>query len=337
MTSSSLADVVRSCDDVCTKLFAPTLVRLSLQDEAIDPGVPGLEAKSLIQAIRCLPRRTRREVNGSSTRRLRKAQCLLGQSAPNAMSPRGLVHDHVLDASTQTGRQGEHDQRQHPDYFAFDPRHQHRVCIAGEQALHCLAIQRAGCARKLRQQARECLNRLVVRFTDNHNLNAHDLDPTEQLPSRGGTPETDPHVVRENHFKQVNDVHGHAAGDVLLTAVATRLAHGAGPGGVVGRLGGDEFAAVVIDRDGTAADRLDTLARVLARPVDSEPNVHTTVSLGWVRAVDHPGEDLSALLRRADEAMYAAKRSGRSGSRRARLGRLLGSVAGRRSGRRGAA
>ncbi|MFF3451233.1 GGDEF domain-containing protein [Streptomyces sp. NPDC002667] len=140
-----------------------------------------------------------------------------------------------------------------------------------------------------------------------------------------------------DRFKQVNDTHGHAAGDALLTTIAARLAHGAGPGGVAGRLGGDEFAAVVVDRDDTAAERLDTLARVLARPVDTTPNVHTTVSLGWVRAVDHPGEDLSALMRRADEAMYAAKRSGRSGSRRARLGRLLGSVAGRRHGRRGAA
>ncbi|WP_392966901.1 GGDEF domain-containing protein [Streptomyces sp. LN245] len=140
-----------------------------------------------------------------------------------------------------------------------------------------------------------------------------------------------------DRFKQVNDTHGHAAGDVLLSTIAARLAHGAGPGGVAGRLGGDEFAAVVIDRDDTAADRLDTLARVLARPVDTTPDVHTTVSLGWVRAVDHPGEDLSALLHRADEAMYAAKQSGRSGSRRARIGRLLGSVAGRRPGRRGPA
>nr|WP_241678606.1 GGDEF domain-containing protein [Streptomyces lasalocidi] len=139
-----------------------------------------------------------------------------------------------------------------------------------------------------------------------------------------------------DHFKQINDTHGHAAGDLLLATVAARLAHGT-HGGVVGRLGGDEFAAVVIDRDGTAAERLDVLARVLARPVDTAPQVHTTVSLGWVRAADYRGEDLSALLRRADEAMYAAKRSGRSGPRRARLGRLLGSVAGRRPGRRGAA
>ncbi|MFG3169234.1 GGDEF domain-containing protein [Streptomyces sp. NPDC048200] len=140
-----------------------------------------------------------------------------------------------------------------------------------------------------------------------------------------------------DRFKQINDTHGHAAGDVLLATAAARLAHGTGPGGVVGRLGGDEFAAVLVDRDGTAADRLRTLARILARPVDTNPDFQTTVSLGWVRVANHPGEDLSILLRRADEAMYEAKRSGRSGPHRARIGRLLGSVAGRRPGRRGAA
>ncbi|MES4889240.1 GGDEF domain-containing protein [Streptomyces sp. NPDC096012] len=139
-----------------------------------------------------------------------------------------------------------------------------------------------------------------------------------------------------DHFKRVNDTHGHAAGDALLAATATRLAHAIGHGGTVGRLGGDEFAAVFIDRDGTAPNRLDTLARVLARPVDGAPKVHTTVSLGWVRAADHHGEELPGLLRRADEAMYAAKRSS-SSVRRARIGRLLASVAGRRPGRRGAA
>ncbi|WP_399139960.1 GGDEF domain-containing protein [Streptomyces sp. NBUA17] len=137
-------------------------------------------------------------------------------------------------------------------------------------------------------------------------------------------------------FKQVNDVHGHAAGDALLAATAARLAHAVGRAGVAGRLGGDEFAAVLIDRDGTAADRFAVLARVLARPVDTAPDVHTTVSLGWVRRADHPAEDLSGLLRRADEAMYAAKR-GPARVRRAALGRLLATVAGRRAGRRGAA
>ncbi|MFI8302588.1 GGDEF domain-containing protein [Streptomyces sp. NPDC085927] len=139
-----------------------------------------------------------------------------------------------------------------------------------------------------------------------------------------------------DRFKQVNDVHGHAAGDALLAATAHRLAHAVGRAGVVGRLGGDEFAAVLVDRDGTAADQIAVLARILARPVDTAPEVHTTVSLGWVRRGDHPGEELSGLLRRADEAMYAAKR-GPGRVHRAGLGRLLASVTGRRSGRRGTA
>lgn len=136
-------------------------------------------------------------------------------------------------------------------------------------------------------------------------------------------------------FKQVNDHHGHAAGDALLAAVARRLGHYAGPDGVAGRLGGDEFAAIVIDRHGTAGDLLATLSATLARPAEAFPGVATTVSLGWARAGDFPDDDLPGLLRRADEAMYAAKRA-RTGPRRAGLGRLFATVAGRRAGRRGA-
>ncbi|MGX9887435.1 GGDEF domain-containing protein [Streptomyces sp. NPDC002276] len=137
-------------------------------------------------------------------------------------------------------------------------------------------------------------------------------------------------------FKRINDTYGHAAGDALLKTTADRLAHHVGRAGVAGRLGGDEFAAVVIDDHGTAADLLAVLHGVLARPVDGQdPAVCTTVSLGWVRAVDFPADDLSGLLRRADEAMYAAKQ-GRAGLRRAGLGRLFATVAGRRSGRPGA-
>ncbi|OQQ17784.1 GGDEF domain-containing protein [Streptomyces sp. M41(2017)] len=139
-----------------------------------------------------------------------------------------------------------------------------------------------------------------------------------------------------DRFKQINDTHGHAAGDLLLKATADRLAHHVGRKGVAGRLGGDEFAAVLIDEHGAAADLLTVLHGILARPVDGQnPDVHTTVSLGWVHAADFPGEDLSGLLRRADESMYAAKQA-RSGLKRAGLGRIFATVAGRRSGRRGA-
>ncbi|WP_432020763.1 GGDEF domain-containing protein [Streptomyces sp. 1222.5] len=139
-----------------------------------------------------------------------------------------------------------------------------------------------------------------------------------------------------DRFKQINDTFGHAAGDVLLKATAARLAHYVGRSGVAGRLGGDEFAAVLIDDHGIAGDLLAVLHGVLARPVDGQdPAVRTTASLGWVRAADFPGEDLSALLRRADEAMYAAKQA-RAGTRRAGLGWLFATVTGRRAGRAGA-
>jgi diguanylate cyclase (GGDEF)-like protein len=137
-------------------------------------------------------------------------------------------------------------------------------------------------------------------------------------------------------FKHINDTYGHAAGDALLKATADRLAHHVGSSGVAGRLGGDEFAAVLIDDHGTAADMLAVLHGVLARPVDGQdPAVRTTVSLGWVRAADFPADGLSGLLRRADEAMYAAKQA-RAGTRRAGLGWLVATVTGRRAGRTGA-
>ncbi|MFD3555199.1 GGDEF domain-containing protein [Streptomyces goshikiensis] len=137
-------------------------------------------------------------------------------------------------------------------------------------------------------------------------------------------------------FKQINDRHGHAAGDALLKATADRLAHYVGAAGVAGRLGGDEFAAVVLDPHGTAEDLFAALHAVLARPADPHrADVRTTVSLGWIRVADFPADGLAELLGRADEAMYAAKQA-RAGIKRAGLGRLFATVAGRRSGRRGA-
>ncbi|MGA5277894.1 GGDEF domain-containing protein [Streptomyces cellulosae] len=179
-----------------------------------------------------------------------------------------------------------------------------------------------------------------------HRLRTARRDPLTGLWTRDAFTRQARRLLRNSHavvvladvdrFKQVNDTHGHAAGDALLEATASRLAHAVGRSGVVGRLGGDEFAAVLVDRDGTAADQLAVLARILARPTETAPDVHTSVSLGWVRRADHPDEDLSALLKRADEAMYAAKRTAAS-VRRATIGRLLASVTGRRPGRRSTA
>ncbi|MGW1185135.1 GGDEF domain-containing protein [Streptomyces drozdowiczii] len=198
--------------------------------------------------------------------------------------------------------------------------------------MHCFAIQRAGRARKLRQQARECLNRLVVCFTDDHNLNAHDLDPTEQVPSQGGTPKIDPRLVRENHFKQLNDGRGHAAGDAAL---GTRLAEWAGPRGVVGRLGGDEFAVIARIEPRHQELRLEHLARFMSRPVPYEGGLLPLgVSLGVATPAAVGSVDLPALMRAADAAMYSGKHTGRV-VLADRSHAAVPSVNGRRSGRPG--
>lgn len=112
-------------------------------------------------------------------------------------------------------------------------------------------------------------------------------------------------------FKQVNDTFGHAVGDELLRAVAGRLRAGTRAGDVVARLGGDEFVLVLDDvtaqdaerRVSDLAGRLDTPVAVMGHELEVE------LSIG-VAVAPADGEDVATLLRRADEAMYAAKSAG---------------------------
>ncbi|MDP9434735.1 MAG: GGDEF domain-containing protein, partial [Actinomycetota bacterium] len=110
-------------------------------------------------------------------------------------------------------------------------------------------------------------------------------------------------------LKTVNDVHGHAAGDALLVAVAQRLASAAREGDLCARLGGDEFALLVEDLHDQA--ELDTVAdrvhRLLADPVrlPAQGEITTAASIGTavIDAADGP----QTVLARADAAMYANK------------------------------
>jgi diguanylate cyclase (GGDEF)-like protein len=114
-------------------------------------------------------------------------------------------------------------------------------------------------------------------------------------------------------FKQVNDRHGHAAGDHLLTEVAHRLRRGLRRDDLAGRIGGDEFAVLLASlsavSDGELVGR--RVLAALAEPVIFEGHVlSAAASVGL--ATSGPGELRSAeLLRRADVAMYAAKSSGK--------------------------
>src|SRR3954466_8703936 len=115
-------------------------------------------------------------------------------------------------------------------------------------------------------------------------------------------------------FKVVNDTLGHAAGDALLTAVAARLRGCLRSADTAARLGGDEFALLleeVVDPsegERVAARVLDTMRRPFS--LHGEP-VHVSVSVGLVVAKDG-SLSVHEPLRRADFAMYAAKRNGKS-------------------------
>ena len=112
-----------------------------------------------------------------------------------------------------------------------------------------------------------------------------------------------------DRFKEVNDSLGHHAGDQVLRAVTARLLAEVGPsGGVLGRLGGDEFAVLLPEtRAESGRDLAARLSATLALPFEVEgTSVSMTASIG-IATAPRDGTELSALLRRADIAMYRAK------------------------------
>jgi diguanylate cyclase (GGDEF)-like protein len=129
-------------------------------------------------------------------------------------------------------------------------------------------------------------------------------------------------------FKPINDEHGHAIGDQMLCAIATRLRDSVGHGGLVCRMGGDEFAVVIDAADANAARAV--ADRLLASLIEPFPigqlRLRIGASLGLVVAAN--GEsDPHALIAAADTRLYAAKAQGR--------GNIAGPPAVSRSGTRG--
>ena len=117
-----------------------------------------------------------------------------------------------------------------------------------------------------------------------------------------------------DHFKAVNDNHGHEAGDAVLQEVARRLRRCVRRVDTVSRLGGDEFVVLLADIGGVdqAAHVAATIMQSVARPIEAEVGpLSLSVSIG-IAICPSDGEDPKTLLRHADVAMYHAKESGRS-------------------------
>ncbi|MFC9176768.1 GGDEF domain-containing protein [Streptomyces sp. NPDC057107] len=145
-------------------------------------------------------------------------------------------------------------------------------------------------------------------------------------------------MVDADHFKQINDILGHAAGDAVLAAFGARLTAWAGPRAAVGRLGGDEFAVVLELASGRCAQRLEQLVRMLHTPVtlDDGRTVDVAASVGAATPDVLGTRDLTALQRMADAALYDGKHSGRAVLATKRHATVT-SVNGRRVGRPGTA
>jgi diguanylate cyclase (GGDEF)-like protein len=119
-------------------------------------------------------------------------------------------------------------------------------------------------------------------------------------------------------FKGINDTLGHAAGDALLQAIAARVRQSVRATDYVARLGGDEFAILMADADEGAA--CEVVERLVAQLGSAAPaGAPLSISVG-IAAFATPPQSIDAMIRRADDLMYEAKREGRSCVRHATVG-----------------
>ncbi len=119
-----------------------------------------------------------------------------------------------------------------------------------------------------------------------------------------------------DHFKRVNDLHGHACGDTILVEMARRMAEHGRPEDLFARMSGDEFVALIEDLPHPMEDAqalAERLRLALLAPIEVDgKTVEVTVSIGIAVASD-PGLHAEHVLARADSALYSVKRIGRNG------------------------
>jgi diguanylate cyclase (GGDEF)-like protein len=123
-------------------------------------------------------------------------------------------------------------------------------------------------------------------------------------------------VIDADHFKALNDTHGHAAGDAVLKKLAGMLRGSFRQSDTAGRYGGEEFVVILPETDiETASRKVDALRdRIASTPIDlrgHRNSVRVTISAG-LASFPQDGEDAAELFATADERMFEAKHAGRN-------------------------
>ncbi|MEM1133091.1 MAG: EAL domain-containing protein [Pseudomonadota bacterium] len=118
-----------------------------------------------------------------------------------------------------------------------------------------------------------------------------------------------------DHFKTINDIHGHQAGDLVLKTVANRLRSIIPPRALLSRLGGDEFAVAFIfdgKNRGSVERVAEDIIEEVSKPIEGPAGeLAISTSIG-ISAANHHEETAESLMRRADMAMYHSKKQGRN-------------------------
>jgi diguanylate cyclase (GGDEF)-like protein len=119
-----------------------------------------------------------------------------------------------------------------------------------------------------------------------------------------------------DHFKQVNDTHGHASGDLVLKAVAASLLECVRPMDLVARVAGEEFAIIMPNCPSTfgeaVAERVRRRIEVMAVAIGPGQSIHVSISIGGAFAPQWVRSSIALWIERADVQLYRAKGQGRN-------------------------
>lgn len=198
-------------------------------------------------------------------------------------------------------------------------------------SLHLISEQQNFHLRETDKEFLQSLATQVAALLDNRALQfATRVDPLTQLYNRGYMNDRlREEIVRTSrtnrpftfllldidHFKQVNDTHGHPAGDEVLVGLANLLKRSCRASDTICRYGGEEIAILLADTSGTGAQVFaENIRKLIEReefPVDVGKSLRITASIGFAEFPSH-AQGAEDLIKNADDALYRAKREGRN-------------------------